>query len=216
MRRFVSLCWEGDYADGFGACVKGPPAAPADFLEGSYHTVTWAKWSVAYWALGAADAALFVDADVVLLRNPFADAEVLGRKEALLYQGEDHCAAYSPTCALNSGQMLLRNRSMVEAVLAAMPARFGATTPLEQAIAAAALRADGYAATSLPPHFSGHCWFGRSGLSLCELTTYHAHCCVNDREKLAVIGRVLRDSAGCDFAHSAPGARSRCTLGECG
>ena len=81
---------------------------------------------------------------------------------------------------------------------------------------AAALRADGYAATSLPPHFSGHCWFGRSGLSLCELTTYHAHCCVNDREKLAVIGRVLRDSAGCDFAHSAPGARSRCTLGECG
>ena len=84
------------------------------------------------------------------------------------------------------------------------------------AIAAAALRADGYAATSLPPHFSGHCWFGRSGLSLCELTTYHAHCCVNDREKLAVIGRVLRDSAGCDFAHSAPGARSRCTLGECG
>ena len=43
-----------------------------------------------------------------------------------------------------------------------------------------------------------------------------AHCCVNDREKLAVIGRVLRDSAGCDFAHSAPGARSRCTLGECG
>ena len=39
---------------------------------------------------------------------------------------------------------------------------------------------------------------------------------VNDREKLAVIGRVLRDSAGCDFAHSAPGARSRCTLGECG
>ena len=107
-------------------------------------------------------------------------------------------------------------RSMVEAVLAAMPARFGATTPLEQAIAAAALRADGYAATSLPPHFSGHCWFGRSGLSLCELTTYHAHCCVNDREKLAVIGRVLRDSAGCDFAHSAPGARSRCTLGECG
>ena len=141
---------------------------------------------------------------------------VLARKEALLYQGEDHCPSYSPHCALNSGQMLLRNRSMVEAVLAAMPARFDATTPLDQAIAAAALRADGYAATSLPPHFSGHCWFGRSGLSLCELTTYHAHCCVNDREKLAVIGRVLRDSAGCDFAHSAPGARSRCTLGECG
>ena len=84
------------------------------------------------------------------------------------------------------------------------------------AIAAAALRADGYAATSLPPHFSGHCWFGRSGLSLCELTTYHAHCCVNDREKLAVIGRVLADTKACDFAHSAPGARSRCTLGECG
>ena len=78
------------------------------------------------------------------------------------------------------------------------------------------LRADGYAATSLPPHFSGHCWFGRSGLSLCELTTYHAHCCVNDREKLAVIGRVLADTKACDFAHSAPGARSRCTLGECG
>ena len=31
MRRFVSLCWEGDYADGFGACVKGPPAAPPTF-----------------------------------------------------------------------------------------------------------------------------------------------------------------------------------------
>ena len=52
--------------------------------------------------------------------------------------------------------------------------------------------------------------------SLCELTTYHAHCCVNDREKLAVIGRVLQDTKACDFAHSAPGARSRCTLGECG
>ena len=77
----------------------------------------------------------------------------------------------SPVPTPGPGQMLLRNVSMVEAVLAAMPARFGATTPLEQAIAAAALRADGYAATSLPPHFSGHCWFGRSGLSLCELTT---------------------------------------------
>ena len=99
------------------------------------------------------------------------------------------------------------------AFAAAAPA---AATRAAAALAAAAFAAAAaYAATSLPPHFSGHCWFGRSGLSLCELTTYHAHCCVNDREKLAVIGRVLRDSAGCDFAHSAPGARSRCTLGEC-
>ena len=78
-------------------CVRGPPAPAADFLEGGYHTVTWAKWSVLWWALRGADAALFVDADVILLRNPFAERTLfLAHHEQMLYQGEDLCSPFSP------------------------------------------------------------------------------------------------------------------------
>ena len=52
-----------------------------------YHKVTWAKWGLMHLALFEASYALCIDADVVLLQNPFAHVELsLVRGRALLIQ----------------------------------------------------------------------------------------------------------------------------------
>ena len=108
MRRFVSLCL-GGFRDAHGVCVDAPevrngrqlvdggPAIRVEPFRSSakrmrwssaeYHKVTWAKWSLMHLALFEASYALCIDADVVLLRNPFAHVELsLVRGRALLIQ----------------------------------------------------------------------------------------------------------------------------------
>ena len=194
MCRFVSLCWEGDYADGFGACVKGRPRRPRSSRAVPYGDV--GEVVRRGWALGAADAALFADADVVLLRNPFADAEVLARKR--------RCSARARTtarptrrparstpgrccCATADGRGGARGDAGAlrrhDAARAGDRRRRAPRRRLRGEVAAAALR---------------HCWFGRSGLSLRELTTYHAHCRVGTTRSSQTGGRP--DSAGLSSA----------------
>ncbi|EOD19868.1 hypothetical protein EMIHUDRAFT_242491 [Emiliania huxleyi CCMP1516] len=74
--RLVSLCW--NHSDAHGSCVQAPRAV-LDLLrpgaaepEVLYHLKCWSKWALLHAALEEARVALYVDADVLLLRNPFA------------------------------------------------------------------------------------------------------------------------------------------------
>ena len=113
---------------------------------------------------------------------------------------------------LNSGQMLIRDHALVEAVLAAKPPTFGNNTPLEQWIAASTVHAAGFAAASLPHNFAGHCWYHQARISMCDLTTYHAHCLVTQREKLQRMRAVVAEAKGCDLTRPA-GVDRECKSG---
>lgn len=76
MCRTVSLCW--NYTDTYGTCVaaEAAPFSAKDFpsmvnSDAAYFRITWTKWHLLRAALQAAHYALFIDADVVLLSNPF-------------------------------------------------------------------------------------------------------------------------------------------------
>ena len=70
MARVVSVCY-GVPPDGFGACVAARQVPASTFRRGAYVELLWAKWRLVHEALGAARGVLFLDTDVVLLRNPF-------------------------------------------------------------------------------------------------------------------------------------------------
>lgn len=194
--RVVSVCYGFSSANdtGVGACVEGPAVSPSDFREQQYASLTWAKWEMLVDALSVAELALWVDADVLLLQNPF---EALGLRRGMVHlrfqpsfdlrfqadgqacdvNGGDASVAEPSTAAcaraecrrVNSGQMLLRSRTLALAMLAARPAGLSNRDALEQTwlsrLLAAATRGHGggvgtvggYATCALPPQFMGHC-----------------------------------------------------------
>ena len=104
MRRFVSLCL-GGFTDSHGTCVSGPAVRLASeqdaFHQSEWHKVAWTKWSLMYLALLEAPYALYVDADVLLLRNPFTQFDMsMLRGHALIFQVLLECTLVSYACSL--------------------------------------------------------------------------------------------------------------------
>ena len=73
LRRVVSLCY--NHTDAYGTCVRATQPAVVS-REERYHAMTWMKWHLLRVALRTARTAFFVDADVLLLGNPFAHESV--------------------------------------------------------------------------------------------------------------------------------------------
>jgi hypothetical protein len=83
MNRLVSICW-GFGDDGFGTCVKGEcklapngkmskdsACVPSDYRRSQYVSLNWAKWPFFIDALRVARVILWIEADVVIGRNPW-------------------------------------------------------------------------------------------------------------------------------------------------
>lgn len=83
MNRLVSICW-GFADDMFGACVTGvckpspdrkvskdSACAPSDYRRSQYVSLNWAKWPFFIDALRVARVILWIEADVVIGRNPW-------------------------------------------------------------------------------------------------------------------------------------------------
>ena len=83
MQRVVSVCW-GFADDGFGTCVEGEcvttarggvhkdsACAPSDYRRSQYVSLNWAKWPFFIDALRVARVVLWIEADVVIGRNPW-------------------------------------------------------------------------------------------------------------------------------------------------
>jgi len=211
LRRVVTLTW--NYTDLFGKCVPiRPLPAPtsSSLREASYHAITWAKWHVLLGALLESKSAFFVDADVMLLSNPFAVPRVARFAESeseqqrvrhdhsLLYQFEG--AGSNP---MNSGQVLTSAREHCEAVRAVLsdrPIEFERVVELEQVTAYRALWSRGVSMGRLGAEFGGNCWYGPEILPWCRLVTFHAHCTASLAEKLQRLQLVLRETQACPRA----------------
>ena len=206
MSRVVLLCF-GEHAVSTlrGACVNAPDVPQSDFREGSYFLFSWVKWNVAWHALNVASCVLMIDADVVVLRNPFTP-EIVARREDLLYQLEHHGHDYAPFIpstdpsarvprrikgvgdahtpnsshflnAMNSGQLFVRSQPLVERVLQVMPASASADPRLEQVLVFMEVLAKplGFQASGLPASFASKLWYSPTRLPWRLLLTYHTN-----------------------------------------
>ncbi|KAL1505029.1 hypothetical protein AB1Y20_008790 [Prymnesium parvum] len=144
--RYVALCFGGNWHP---ACVEAP-ALPAMGHHGAlfYHHVLWVKWRLSRLALATQGCrmVLFLEADVVLLRNPFvAVVEHFGSLDHidLLYSASARSLralharleAESEKCVKaqsNTGILLVRNLSLVDAVIEEEPWVKIPGTPLDQ------------------------------------------------------------------------------------
>ena len=103
VRRLVSLCY-GSFDDGQGVCVALATVGPSPYRSGRYMALSFVKWHLLVLALRVSAAALYVDADALLLRNPFAawlqDAPRTSPDDwDVLYAAETECAVVRvPLC----------------------------------------------------------------------------------------------------------------------
>ena len=181
MRRFVSLCLDG-FSDGFGDCVDAPPVNTTrqfvkntgrdlmGFRSLAYHELTWAVWLLAHAAMQEASYALYVDADVVLLTNPFAHLDT--PRASLLYAEElSDCSkakghlrpCSNNPCKLNAGLFLVSSARLTSDILSgAHPKSFGRRTPIQQDLVVRWIRsamasAGNHTFCRLPSTFAGLC-----------------------------------------------------------
>ena len=106
MARVVSVCY--GFTDEYGTCVYGScnkslglanPCLPSDYRRSQYVALNWAKWPLFIDTLRVARSALWLEADVVILQNPWelllADAQRTATvHDAVRYQFE------SPPCTI--------------------------------------------------------------------------------------------------------------------
>ena len=193
MTRVVSLCY-GSVPDAFGACVYGPHVIASDYRRSQYVSLNWAKWPFFLDAFRAARHLLWIEADVLIMRNPF---EVLldgGEREktlgdAIRYQGERApCDAYpsSPVvqCGagwvqheepLNCGQLVINSPHLAQTIYDARPDNFTNGAFSQQHYAN--VHKVKYAHSPLPVEFYSYHWsIGRAGRARirdpCGLVTY--------------------------------------------
>lgn len=151
---------------------------PSDFRQNDYHEITWLKWELLTQATQIGPT-LFVDADVLILRNPFP---YLPSDLSMYYQREDRDGR-----SLNGGVIWLRNHSLARHIFLQKPQRFRTRSPLDQLIVLDVLpRID---SAALPVEFAGHCW-SRGNLSNATVT-YHANCVYSASKKALVMQSVL-------------------------
>lgn len=149
MRRLVSVTYN-NVTDSFGSCVPSTFVVPAsDFRRSNYANMIWAKWRILRDALTVAKQALWLDADVLILRNPWTTLGLLGEQAAtadeydIRYQSEPPPASNVPnTCnqpiacnvcsRINGGQLFLTSRALAAAIYGARPQNLSNTDRLDQ------------------------------------------------------------------------------------
>ncbi|KAL1520569.1 hypothetical protein AB1Y20_022145 [Prymnesium parvum] len=200
MDRVVSVCF--NYSDSLGTCVPAPHVEAARFRSGGYSDLLWAKWRFIADALVAASMVLWVDADVVLLRNPWANIPLRGRQH-LLYQpehppvepmwrlGARECVKQS-TPRINGGQILVRSARFARQVAALRPLTHTSSNrdKLDQDYASELLYQWNYSHCLLPAGFRSQLWsqrrpngktaedtqiFPLDHSSSCQLVTLHVN-----------------------------------------
>jgi hypothetical protein len=150
MQRVVSVCFN-NVSDAFGTCVRSTfVVPPSDFRRSNYANLIWAKWKIISDALQVATVAMWLDADVLIMRNPWAELQMLGstslsqQQYAIRYQSEppptatqaEACTVPIPVCedcaSFNGGQLLVRSASVARAMYRSRPRNLSNTERLDQ------------------------------------------------------------------------------------
>ena len=148
MKRLVSVTYN-NHTDSFGTCVRSTfVVPPSDFRRSNYANMIWAKWRILRDALSVAKQALWLDADVLILRNPWSVLGLLGEQAATVeydiqYQSEpppasdvrNECnqpVACKGCSRINGGQLFLTSEALAAAVYGARPQNLSNTDRLDQ------------------------------------------------------------------------------------
>ena len=162
-----------------------------------YHAATWLKWHLLAAALRGCAQVLHLDADVLVLRNPF---DHLPRTDqvAVAYQSERICTADRRDCPVNGGLLVARSLSLVHSVLSRQSMR---GFQLDQQAATLPIFRSRH--IHLPDAFVGHCWFWKGfgplpdpaerQRLLCGAATYHA-CGLSPKLKMPTLKAVLNQT----------------------
>lgn len=221
MRRVVTLCLGGYTDPRGGTCIPAQqPEAVLRRKTGSsqhrserWNQLSWAKWPLLYIALseGGAKMALFMDADVLLLRNPFErlSAEQLAGPSFHHQEELSICPSTScgTPCRINTGFLLVTSAPFCREVMRQLhPRRWPARMPLDQDVLqwgmeAFLRREHNVTSCSFPAQaFTGHCSEpyaqrlavrGIKKINRCQLVSYHATCLTNVSLKLAQLQAIL-------------------------
>lgn len=157
--------------------------------------VTYLKYEVFYRAfeLGVG-AVLMLDADVLVLRNPFADIMDMVRRYDILHQAERY-NGISEMCdfPINSGVLFIKNndkgKQVVDAMLKKKHDIIYRKVGLEQFILEGVVSDLNATRCMLPPTlYTGHCQYAhKDNIPLANVTTYHVHCTKTYEEKVALM-----------------------------
>ena len=164
-------------------CVWSQEMEASNFRSRSYHHITWLKWEFLQKAT-AIGPSLFVDADILILQNPFPYLPMHG---SIHYQRE------TITGGTNGGVVWMRNNTLARHIVKLRPTTFESNTTLDQDIVRKELAVLGQGAV-LPREFTGHCWAKSANLPL--PVTYHAHCLMSFKSKVNIMTEVLHKSIG--------------------
>lgn len=215
MRRMISVCY--NVTDKFGTCVHSSFAIPpSDFKRSNYANLIWAKWRIIAESLVLARAVLWIDADVLLLRNPWAALSGAGTSITaydIRYQSErrcgtGECSELSSSCAvLNGGQLLVSSAKLAWQIYRLRPPKLTNTADLDQDYADAIIRRNGsgFSFCPLPGNYFAHCWIikrraeKRLGerpvplVPLCGRVTHHYNCVTTRKAKGQEMQAMIRE-----------------------
>ena len=231
MRRVLSVCF--NVSDGLGACVPGPRVHPAEFRRSNYANLIWAKWLILADALTAARTALWLDADVLLLRNPWPvlSSKPLGIRYDIRYQAEmppplhsnlrggvpewhrglsDACPHLALTFGVNGGQLLVHSAALARNMYLLRPRNLSNADLLDQDFANRLLVRGSYARCPLPATFASAYWRrAQPRIEPCAFVTVHANGAGGAQGKSAVMREWLVRTAHCNATSLQPGVGHR-------
>ena len=131
MKRFVSVCFgTRDPGTKLGACVSAAPLPNVAYRSGHYFHFMWLKWRLMEIAMREAKSVLFVNADVMLLRNPFTRLPApakpnggdllyslsVGRTCDVPHATYPACPMTSAACQMSTGFVYVRNHQTAKAI----------------------------------------------------------------------------------------------------
>ena len=160
-------------------------------VSGDQHLkIIWLKWKLIAQVTKYSDAAFFIDADVVILHNPFPLLERI--ETPLAMQPESYGNPFSNEDHVSGGQVWLRSH---ELALVLEQLRTRGNELGQNAVQRYLDEQEQPQHTLLPEQFAGYsCWSHSSQGSFTRndhVVTYNAHCIESPNEKLAVLRRVF-------------------------
>ena len=176
----------------------------------------WLKWHLLDAVLAGCPRVLHLDADVLLLRNPWTGIDAASavaydiRYQSETRCGERECDALRSSCStLNGGQLLVSSRQLAERIYKLRPQNLTNTADLDQDLADEVIRGNGTSVSycPLPGSYFAQCWLikkasrdeRRSGrtsapmLPLCERLTHHYNCVTSRKGKAEEMKGMLRE-----------------------
>ena len=224
MLRMITVCY--NVTDSFGTCVVSNTAIPpSDFKRSNYANLIWAKWRILSDTLLVARLALWLDADVLILRNPWPYLDIPDTTSApfdIRYQSENpcietECAGLRARCgALNGGQLLLGNRAVAQQIYEARPQNLTNTDELDQDYADRIIhnQSNHFTHCPLTGKFFSHCWVSaankrlkqRGGvpavdaaghIPVCDQVTHHFNCITSRKDKSTLMMRMISNWQNC-------------------